>query len=100
MTKENHNFKVGDKVNFTDVRHHIGKVRHSIQYKTVHGSIVSINDKNVATIKLNRSKNERQVHLGNLSPDGEPSALTQAFLDAVRESNQIAAECDKAVCSE
>ena len=99
---DNHNFKVGDKVNFTDVRHHIGKARHSIQYKTVHGSIVSINDKDVATIKLNRSKNERQVHLTNLSPngDGKPSALTQAFLDAIRESNQIAAEYDKAVCSE
>lgn len=92
-----HQFKIGDKVNFTDVRVHIGQKRSSVQYKTVHGTIVSINDKDVATIKLNRSKNQRTCHLGNLSPDGngKPSALTQAFIDAVRESNQIAAECDK-----
>jgi len=98
--KCNHEFKVGDKVNFTDVRAHIGQKRSSVQYKTVHGTIVSINDKEVATIKLNRSKNQREVHLSNLFPDGKPSALTQAFIDAVRECNQLAAEYDKAVCSE
>ena len=84
MSNYNHTFKVGDKVNFTDVRYHISTKKSSVQYKTVHGSIVSINEKDQATIKLNRSKNTRSVHLGNLSPDGQQSELTHALLGALQ----------------
>lgn len=82
MNQNNHIFKAGDKVSFTDASHRITTKRHSISYKTVRGTILSINEKNVATLQITRSKT-RTCHVGNLSPDGEPSALTKAFLSAV-----------------
>jgi len=80
MTQSNHNFCVGDKVQFSLSNWRIGKSRASASFKTVSGSITEISDKGVATIKPPRSNKTRTCHVSNLRLEGERSALTDAVM--------------------
>lgn len=71
-------FAAGDKVSFV---RSTARSR-SINLKAIEGSIQSIHG-DVATVKM-RNGRCTEVHVDNLTPAGEPNALTKAFQAAAR----------------